>query len=87
MAYARPPNATNRSSCTAHHTLKDAGHQPEVIRCYGLAILPRFLNATRGRREAERRTGYRWVPTLVLDDGTILDGSREIAAWAKANPA
>jgi hypothetical protein len=71
----------------AHHALKDAGHEPEVIRSYGLAILPRFLNATRGRHEVERLTGNRWVPTLVLDDGTVIDGSREIVAWAKANPA
>jgi hypothetical protein len=32
-------------------------------------------------------TGNRWVPTLVLDDGTVVDGSKEIAAWAAANPA
>jgi hypothetical protein len=71
----------------AHQALKDAGHNPEVIRSYGLAILPRFLNATQGRREVERLTGNRWVPTLVLDDGTVIDGSREIVAWAKAHPA
>ena len=27
------------------------------------------------------------IPTLVLDDGTVIDGSREIVAWAAANPA
>ena len=71
----------------AHRALKEAGHDPEVIRSYGLAILPGFLNATHGRREVERLTGNRWVPTLVLDDGTVIDGSREIVAWARANPA
>jgi hypothetical protein len=71
----------------AHEALTDAGHNPEVIRSYGLAILPRFLNATQGRREVARLTGNQWVPTLVLDDGTVVDGSREIAAWAGANPA
>jgi len=25
------------------------------------------------------------VPTLVLDDGTAVDGSREIVAWAQRN--
>lgn len=71
----------------AHEALRDAGHDPDVIRSYGLGILPGFLNATPGRREVERLTGNRWVPTLVLEDGTVVDGSGEIMAWAKANPA
>ena len=28
-----------------------------------------------------------WVPTLVLDDGTVIDDSRKIVEWAKAHPA
>jgi hypothetical protein len=39
------------------------------------------------RRAVMRLTGNYEVPTLVLDDGTIVDGSAEIAAWAEANPA
>jgi hypothetical protein len=70
----------------AYRALKDAGHEPELVNSYGLAPLPKFLNNTRGRREVERLTGNRWVPTLVLDDDTVIDGSKEIAAWAKANP-
>jgi hypothetical protein len=31
-------------------------------------------------------TGNYKVPTLVLDDGTIIDDSKNIIAWAKANP-
>jgi hypothetical protein len=27
------------------------------------------------------------VPTLILDDGTIIDGSQNIIAWAKQNSA
>ena len=27
------------------------------------------------------------VPTLVLDDGSVIDGSKEIVAWAASNPA
>ena len=27
------------------------------------------------------------VPTLVLDDGSVIDGSKEIVAWAGSNPA
>jgi hypothetical protein len=71
----------------AHHALKEAGHDPELIRSYGLAILPKWLNQTRGRREVRRLTGSSWVPALVLDDGTAIGGSHEIMAWAKANPA
>lgn len=71
----------------AHDALRDAGHQPEVVKSYGLGILPKAFNLTKGRREVEQMTGNRMVPTLVLDDGTAIDGSREIVAWAKANPA
>jgi len=71
----------------AHKALRDAGYEPEVVRSYGLAVLPKILNATPGRREVERLTGNRWVPTLVLDDGTAIDGSHEIVAWSQANPA
>jgi hypothetical protein len=70
----------------AYRALKRAGYEPEVINSYGFAPLPRFLNNTEGRREVERLTGNRWVPALVLDDETVIDGSNEIAAWAEANP-
>jgi hypothetical protein len=72
---------------TAYHALVEAGHEPEVIRSYGYAALPAFLNATPGRREVKRLTGNSWVPVLVTDDGTVVQGSREIADWAKTHPA
>jgi hypothetical protein len=71
----------------AAHALERAGHTPEIVKAYGLGVLPGPFNASRGRREVEELTGNRWVPTLVLDDGTVVDGSREIVAWAAANPA
>ncbi len=71
----------------AYHALRDAGHQPEVIRSYGLGYLPEVFNQTPGRREVKRLTGSSMVPALVLDDGTVVHGSQEIAAWAAANPA
>jgi hypothetical protein len=71
----------------AFRALRRAGHSPQVVRSYGLGILPKVFNLTRGRREVERLTGNRMVPTLVLDDGTVIDGSGEIAEWAAANPA
>ena len=33
-----------------------------------------------------RRTGKSDVPVLILDDDTTVAGSKEIVAWAKANP-
>jgi hypothetical protein len=71
----------------AHEALRDAGYEPTVVKAHGLGILPKVFNMTKGRREVERLTGNRMVPTLVLDDGTVLDGSQEIVAWAEAHPA
>jgi hypothetical protein len=71
----------------AHEALRDAGYSPKVVRSYGLGILPKAFNMTKGRQEVERLTGNRMVPTLVLDDGSVIDGSHEIAVWAKAHPA
>lgn len=70
----------------AYHALRDAGYAPEVIRSYGSGLMPAVLNATPGRREVRRLTGNQWVPLLVTDDGEMVQGSREIAAWASANP-
>lgn len=71
----------------AYRALRRAGHSPQVVRSYGFGILPEVFNLTSGRREVERLTGNRMVPTLVLDDGTVVDGSGEIAEWAAANQA
>jgi hypothetical protein len=70
----------------AYHALVDAGYEPEVIRTYGLGILPSALNMTPGRREVRRLTGNHWVPVLVTDDAAVIQGSRKIIEWAKANP-
>jgi Glutathione S-transferase, N-terminal domain len=71
----------------AYHALKDAGYSPDVVKSYGWGILPDAFNETKGRKEVEQLTGNRWVPTLVTDDGTVVQGSHEIVDWAKANPA
>jgi len=71
----------------AFHALKEAGYEPEVKRAYGLGILPDAFNATPGRRAVKRLTGSHWVPALVQDDGQVIQGSREIVEWARANPA
>jgi hypothetical protein len=72
----------------AFHALKDAGYDPEVKLSYGAGWVPDFVNnLTSGRREVKGLTGNYWVPALVLDDGSVLQGSREIEGWAQANPA
>ena len=71
----------------AHDALREAGHDPQVVRSYGLGILPDALvNWTPGRRRAKELTGSSVVPVLELDDGTAIGGSKEIAAWAREHP-
>jgi hypothetical protein len=72
---------------TAYHALVDAGYRPDVVRAFGLGYLPGIFNQTPGRRQVKKLTGSTMVPALVSDDGEVVQGSREIAAWAKAHPA
>ena len=72
----------------AHEALKDAGYDPEVVKSYGLTILPDTpFNQTEGRKAAKRLTGKSTVPVLETDDGQAIADSKAIIAWAKANPA
>jgi hypothetical protein len=70
----------------AYNALREAGHDPEVVKSYGLGLLGP-LNTTKGRREVQELTGQRFVPALVTDDGTVIQDSKKIIAWAEANPA
>jgi len=63
--------------------LRAAGHEPEVVRCYGWGALPSWLNRTRGRREVRRLTGSDWVPLLVTDD-EVVQGTPAIRDWVAA---
>ncbi len=72
----------------AHRALRQAGHAPQVIRSYGGGVLPGVVNElTPGRREVKRLTGNYWVPVLVGDDGTVVQGSQRIIDWAREHPA
>ena len=71
----------------AHEALKDAGYDPQVVRTYGLGVLPDAVNKVTGRGEVMEKTGQKWVPVLELDDGEVVCTSKKIEAWAKANPA
>ncbi len=71
----------------AYHALVDAGYEPEVVKSYGLGMLPDALNITPGRKEVKRLTGNTWVPVLVTDDDEVIQGSDKIIAWAQERPA
>ena len=69
----------------AYKALKEAGYDPEVEKVGGWNVLPDAMN--KGRKKVEELTGSITVPVLVTDDGQTITESKEIAAWAKANPA
>ena len=71
----------------AYNALREAGHDPEVVRSYGAGWLPDALNFMPGRREAKKLTGQTRVPVLVTDEGEAINESDRIVAWAKAHPA
>src|SRR5579875_4042860 len=83
----RSPRLGGHPCRNAHEALRQAGYAPEIVKSYGGGVLPSFLNVTRGRREVRALTGNDWVPLLVKDDGSWIQGSQEIAEWARANPA
>lgn len=69
----------------AYHALKEAGHDPEVVRAYGLGVPG--LDRLGRRNEVEKVSGQRMVPVLVTDDGEVVTESRRIVDWAKSHPA
>lgn len=71
----------------ANEALKAAGYEPEIVKSYGLAMLPEVFNKTKGRQEVKELTGQLSVPVLVTDDGEVIQDSKNIIAWAKAHPA
>jgi glutathione S-transferase-like protein len=86
-ATPRPFRRAESHPCgVANEALKDAGYDPDVVRCFGWAELPKVFNLTPGRRQVKKLTGELTVPVLVTDDGEVVAGSSEIAAWAQANP-
>jgi hypothetical protein len=83
----RSPRPGGHPCGNAYRALREAGHDPEVIRSYGLAILPDVFNRTPGRQEVKRLTGRNTVPVLVTDDGEAVYDSKRIVEWARSHPA
>ena len=72
---------------TAYQALRRAGHDPDVVRSFGLAVLPDVpFNLTPQRMHVRRMTGNSEVPMLETDDGEVVQGSRNIVRWAERNP-
>jgi hypothetical protein len=68
----------------AYAALREAGHDPQVIRVQGLHDLPDALfNPSAGRRLAKRLTGSNMVPLLITDNGEAINESARIAAWGR----
>ncbi len=68
----------------ALEALRVAGYEPDVVKTYGCYGTDRFFS---GRRKVKELTGNYKVPTLVLDDGTVIKESQKVAEWAEAHPA
>lgn len=66
----------------AYAALIRAGYQPDVEKVGGVRFVPPPFRNTPGRRKITQLTGNRHVPTLVLGDGTVVDGSQNIVDWA-----
>lgn len=82
------PRPGGHPCANAYNALREAGHDPELVLSYGLAILPdAIFNRTRGRRQAKELTGSSMVPVLVTDDGEAISDSHRIVEWARAHPA
>ncbi|MEX0992759.1 MAG: hypothetical protein WDZ37_02065 [Solirubrobacterales bacterium] len=82
----RSPRPGGHPCGNAYRALREAGHDPQVKRAYGLGPLPDFLQSP-ARRTIKRRTGSSWVPVLVTDQDEWISGSKEIIDWAGAHPA
>jgi hypothetical protein len=85
--WRRAPRPGGHPCGVAYEALARAGYDPQVIRSYGLGALPGIFNLTPGRREVKRLTGNYWVPVMVADDGTVVQGAKRIAEWAQVHPA
>jgi glutathione S-transferase len=86
--FPNPLRPGNHPCRNAYNALREAGHDPEIVKSYGLAVLPDALaNRTAGRQEVKRLTGDTMVPVLVTDDGEVVKDSRRIADWARRHQA
>jgi hypothetical protein len=80
------PRPGGHPCANAYSALKKAGHDPEVVKVYGLGVGP-LKWMTGGRKEVKDLTGQPAVPVLVTDAGETIHDSKAIVDWAERNPA
>ena len=83
----RVPMLGGHACRNAVEALREAGHDPEVIKSYGERRMPAFVNKTQGRKKVKEMTGEYTVPVLVTDEGEIITESKRIVEWARSHPA
>ena len=82
------PRPGGHPCANAYNALREAGHDPEVVKVHGLGVGPSLFHwVTDGRREVERISGQRGVPVLVTDSEQVIADSKRIVGWAESNPA
>jgi glutathione S-transferase len=71
----------------AAKALDDAGYEYELrpVRGYRFVLWTR-PSRNKDRAEIKAMSGTNEVPILVLDDGTVISDSRNIARWAREHP-
>lgn len=75
-----PPHACKR----AQRALRSAGHEfDKVIAARGI---PFGLFTTGRRPKLKQLSGQEKLPVLRVADGTVINGSANIIAWARNNP-
>ncbi len=70
----------------AYRALTEAGYNPEIEKVGGIGFLPKPFRNTKGRKEVQELTGNHHVPTLVLDNGSVVDDTQNIVNWANEHP-
>ena len=69
----------------AAKALDEAGYEYEMRTVKGGSLkFWTWPSRARDRAEVERLSGQRFVPILVLDDGSVISGSGKIVDWARA---
>jgi hypothetical protein len=77
MPRSRPRRRARRPRCCCSFGAVVSGYVLQTP-AFRLCLNPAFP----GRREVHELTGNYQVPTLVLDDGSVIDWTANIVAWA-----
>jgi hypothetical protein len=80
------PRPGGHPCANAYEALKEAGHDPEVIKVRGLGVGP-LKWMTEGRKVVQELTGQPAVPVLLTDEREAIADSKRIVEWAEQHPA